>query len=242
LFLNANVESLQKLPPWYTARRASRRLSPSFSPRLLDLDLLSLRSHQPTMLLSPSALPLASLSSVPSAAVTSAVRTKSTKQLAWQPAVYLVVVLVFVAIVASVIWLIWNDPCIPSTPRRGKMNSIETDSAFHFPSASALVQKMLGYFFTTLWPAFRHIRQTTTTSLGGVSGGTASRPQHALPLFVPPEFREPEVATPRPIMPRDTSSFRVQSNPYSGSDPGEPSSWPVASPYSIPVLPAGSAP
>jgi hypothetical protein len=110
------------------------------------------------------------------------------------------------------------------------------------PTASALVQKMLGYFFTTLWPAFRHIRQTTTTSLGGVSGGTASRPQHALPLFVPPEFREPEVATPRPIMPRDTSSFRVQSNPYSGSDPGEPSSWPVASPYSIPVLPAGSAP
>src|SRR6266566_5799914 len=91
-------------------------------------------------------------------------------------------------------------------------------------TASALVQRMLGYFFTTLWPAFRHLRQTTTASLGGVSGGTASRPQHALPLFVPPEFREPFVATPRPIMPRDTSSFRVQSNPYSGSDP---SSWPV---------------
>jgi hypothetical protein len=42
LFLNAYVESLQKRPPWYTATRASRRLSQSFSPRLLDL--LSLRS------------------------------------------------------------------------------------------------------------------------------------------------------------------------------------------------------
>ena len=191
---------------------------------------------------------------------------------------------VFVGIVASVIWLIWNDPCIPST-RRGKMESVETDSASHFPSgevllchsprakdfsdpilrlcmfiyiflsitrsfvrinytlrlsptASALVQRMLHYFFTTLWPAFRHLGQATNTSLGGVSGGTAPRPQLVLPLFVPPEFREPYVATPHPIMPRDTSSFRVQSNPYSGS---EPSSWPVASPYSVPVLP-GSAP
>ncbi|KAF8495676.1 hypothetical protein F5888DRAFT_532979 [Russula emetica] len=184
-------------------------------------------------------LPSASLSLAPSAAATSAVSTESTKQLAWQPAVYLVVVLVFVAIVAGVIWLIWNDPCIPSTTRRGKMESIETDSTFHFPSASALVRRMLGYLYTMLWPAFRHIRQTTTTSLGGVGGGTGSRPQHALPLFVPPEFREPHVATPRPIMPRDTSSFRVQSNPYSCS---EPSSWPVASPYSVTVLPAGSAP
>lgn len=105
-------------------------------------------------------------------------------------------------------------------------------------TASAVVQRMLRYFFTTLWPAFRHLRQTTATSLGGVSGDTASRPQPALPLFVPPEFREPYVAAPRPIMPRDTSSFRVQSNPYSGS---EPSSWPVASPYSVTVLP-GSAP
>lgn len=105
-------------------------------------------------------------------------------------------------------------------------------------TASALVQRMLGYFFTTLWPAFRHIRQTTSTSLGGVGGGTTSQPQPALPLFVPQEFREPHVAAPRPIMPRDTSSFRVQSNPYSGS---EPSSWPVASLYSVPILP-GSAP
>jgi hypothetical protein len=106
------------------------------------------------------------------------------------------------------------------------------------PTASALVQRMLRYFYATLWPAFRHLRQTTTTSLVGVGGGTASRPQSALPLFVPPEFREPNVAAPRPILPRDTSSFRVQSNPYSGS---ERTSWPIASPYSIPALP-GSAP
>ncbi len=46
---------------------------------------------------------------------------------------------VFIAIFASVIWLIWNDPCIPSTPRRGKMESIETDSAFHFPSGEVLL-------------------------------------------------------------------------------------------------------
>ncbi|SRR6266478_2679528 len=108
------------------------------------------------------------------------------------------------------------------------------------PTASALVQRMLSYFYTTLWPAFRGIRRSTTTSLGGVTvrGGTASRPQLGLPLFVPPELREPHVATPRPIMPRDSSSFRVQSNPYSVS---EPSSWPVVSTYAVPGLP-GSAP
>ena len=129
--------------------------------------------------------------------------------------------------------------CLHSFPSLAR--SVRTNYTFAVcqPTASALVQRMLGYFFTTLWPTFRHLRQTTTTSLGGVGGGTASRHQPALPLFVPPEFREPQVATPRPIVPRDTSSFRVQSNPYSDS---EPSSWPVASPYSVPVLPAGSAP
>jgi hypothetical protein len=119
-------------------------------------------------------------------------------------------------------------------------SSIRTNYTLRLPpTASSLVQRMLRYFFTSLWPAFRHLRQTTAISVGSISGGTASRLQPALPLFAPTEFREPYVAAPRPIMARDTSSFRVQSNPYSGS---EPSSWPVASPYSIvPVLP-GSAP
>src|SRR5216684_4492908 len=128
------------------------------------------------MLSSSSALPSPSLSSVPSAVVTSAVRSKFT----WQPAIYLVVVLgtvivihappsilcppttpfspylpsllptVFVAIVAGVIWLIWNDPCIPSTSR-GKMEPVETNSAFAFPSGKVLLchSQRMGEVLTT---------------------------------------------------------------------------------------------
>ncbi|KAF8477931.1 hypothetical protein DFH94DRAFT_72066 [Russula ochroleuca] len=188
------------------------------------------------MRLSPSALPSSTILSASSAVASSTVGTESTRQLAWQTATYLVVALVFVAVVASIIWLIWNDPRDSSTPRRGKMESIGTDSTFNFPSASTLIQRMCRYFFTMLWPAYRHIRQATATSLGAVP-----RPPPALPLYVPQEIREPQLTAPRPVMPRDTSSFRVQSNPYSGS---EPSSWPDTSTYSLPVFPSlpGSAP
>ena len=44
LFLNANVESVQKRPGTLLQEQVDAS-PPSFSPRLLDLDLLGLRSH-----------------------------------------------------------------------------------------------------------------------------------------------------------------------------------------------------
>jgi hypothetical protein len=46
---------------------------------------------------------------------------------------------VFVVVVASIIWLIWNDSCISSTPQLGKMEPVGTDSAFYFPSGKVLL-------------------------------------------------------------------------------------------------------
>ena len=108
------------------------------------------------------------------------------------------------------------------------------------PTASTLVEKMLKYFFASLMPAFRHLRRATTSSLASVA---PRRPQPALPLYRPPGFREPSLATPRPAMPRDSSSFRVQSNPYSDSEPSM-TTLPVSSSPSIPTFPgpAGSPP
>ena len=101
---------------------------------------------------------------------------------------------------------------------------------------------MLQYFATTLFPAFQYLGRATVSSLGSASAAAAPRPQLApdLPLFRPSGFQEPRLAAPRPAMPRDTSSFRVQSNPYSGS---EPSSLPSTPSPSRPAFPgsAGSA-
>ncbi|KAH9974192.1 hypothetical protein BJV74DRAFT_953808 [Russula compacta] len=175
---------------------------------------------------SPIASPSPSLSSLPSAATTPVVGTVSAKQFVWQVPVYLVVVLVIVATVVGTILLIWNDNCISSTRsrRRVKMESMTSDSALQLPSASTFVQRMLHYFFASFWPAFQHVRQATASSLGNA----APRPQPAplpLPLFRPPGFQEPVLIAPRPAMARDTSSFRIPSNPYSGS---EPSSLPTS--------------
>src|SRR6266446_5953234 len=66
------------------------------------------------MLSTSSALPSALLSSASSAATPSAVRTESTKQLAWQPAVYLVAVLgtVIITITTSSLYLVSSHPPI----------------------------------------------------------------------------------------------------------------------------------
>ena len=97
---------------------------------------------------------------------------------------------------------------------------------FARPVASMFVERMLQYFFQTLLPAFRHLRQATASSLAG-----AARPrgQPALPLFWPPGFREPQLAAPRPAIPRDSSSFRVPSNPYSGAEPASLQALPAPS-------------
>jgi hypothetical protein len=178
---------------------------------------------------------------------------------------------VIVAIIAGTILLIWNDDWLKLPQRRTKMEATTRhDSASFFPSgmsyyvirfarwrlfvsdeptlpcsplnptAATLVEKMLKYFFASLMPAFRHLRQATTSSLASVA---PRRPQPALPLYRPPGFREPPLATPRPAMPRDSSSFRVQSNPYSGSEPSM-TTLPVALSPSIPTFPwpAGSPP
>jgi hypothetical protein len=52
---------------------------------------------------------------------------------------YLLSLLVFVAVVASIVWLVWNDSCTSSTPRRGKMEPVGTDSTFYFPAGKVLL-------------------------------------------------------------------------------------------------------
>jgi len=184
--------------------------------------------------MSPLASLLASSSSSPSASASSTVRTETTKQLApqlaWKTALYLVVVLVIVSIIFGTISLIWNDPWQSSTTRqRGeKVEPERLESAIQLPSASMFVERMLRYFFQTLLPAFRHLRQATASSLPGAA---RPRSQPALPLFRPPGFQEPHLVAPRPAIPRDTSSFRVPSNPYT-----------VAEPASLQALPAPSRP
>jgi hypothetical protein len=94
---------------------------------------------------------------------------------------------------------------------------------------------MFRYFFSKFWPAFRHLTQATTTTL---RSARPPQPALALPLFRPPGFQEPALAAPRPAVPRDISSFRIPSNPYSGTDP--PSSLPASSP-ALSAAFAGSA-
>jgi len=137
---------------------------------------------------------------------------------------------VIVSIIFGTISLIWNDPWQSSTTRqRGeKVEPERLESAIQLPSASMFVERMLRYFFQTLLPAFRHLRQATASSLPGAA---RPRSQPALPLFRPPGFQEPHLVAPRPAIPRDTSSFRVPSNPYT-----------VAEPASLQALPAPSRP
>jgi len=113
--------------------------------------------------MSPLALPLASSSSSPSASASSSVGTEPTKQLAsqlaWKTALYLVVVLgtvtipypnpdppsspylpslcptVVVSVIFGTISLIWNDPWLSSTRRRGaKEEPVRHESTFQLPS------------------------------------------------------------------------------------------------------------
>ncbi|KAH9970283.1 hypothetical protein BGW80DRAFT_1461402 [Lactifluus volemus] len=84
-----------------------------------------------------------------------------------------------------------------------------------YSAASTLVRGMFDYFFTTFWPTFRHLRRATTSSLR--SATRQLRPQPALPLFRTPGFPEPLPTLPRPAVPRDSSSFRIPSNPSSGA-------------------------
>ncbi|KAI9453242.1 hypothetical protein BJY52DRAFT_1289821, partial [Lactarius psammicola] len=75
-----------------------------------------------------------------------------------------------------------------------------------------LVRLMLRYFFATVLPPLQSLRTATMSSMGAIS-----RPQPILPLFTAPEFRQPVLTPLSPAVPRDLSSFRVPSNPYSGS-------------------------
>ncbi|KAI9442957.1 hypothetical protein H4582DRAFT_1146422 [Lactarius indigo] len=143
----------------------------------------------------------------------------SAKNIAWQTALYLVIVFVIVAIVAAIIVYLGRVEWTISTPWRGKMDprSPSPDStSYTLPGnlASTLVRMMLRYFFTTVLPPLQSLRTATTSSIGALS-----RPQPALelPMYTEPEFREPVLAPPRPAVPRDLSSFRVPSNPYSGT-------------------------
>ncbi len=96
------------------------------------------------------------------------------------------------------------------------------------PQAYTLVEMMLRYFSMTFLPAFRSLRTATTSSMGALS-----RPQPILPLYTAPEFRQPVLTPLSPAVPRDLSSFRVPSNPYSGS-----SGLPVPASHSHSNLPS----
>ncbi|KAH9033601.1 hypothetical protein EDB85DRAFT_1950797 [Lactarius pseudohatsudake] len=147
---------------------------------------------------------------------------------AWQTALGLVVAFVIVAIVAAIIVHLGRVEWTISTswPWRGKMDSRSPSSnstSYTLPGnlASTLVRMMLRYFFDTVLPPLQSLRTATTSSIGALS-----RPQPVLelPMYTEPEFREPVLAPPRPAVPRDLSSFRVPSNPYSGSSHSNPAS------------------
>jgi len=134
-----------------------------------------------------------------------------TKQMLWQAAVYFVVVLVIVAIIAGVILLIWrNDSWTALIHQCLAMKCLGPESALIPSPASALVRKMLRFFSTTLLPAFRDLRRATFASRGGAVPGS----ELALPRFRAPEFRERQLAIPRPAMLHDSRSF-VPSDPNS---------------------------
>ncbi|KAH9960138.1 hypothetical protein BC827DRAFT_1155928 [Russula dissimulans] len=126
---------------------------------------------------SPSVFPSASLSSSPSATASLVVEDVSAKDLAWQTAAYLAVVLVIVALISAVILIIWNDgwswrALIPGPgPGRPRAGDVIPGSAFILSPAQTLVEKMLCWFSTTLVPAFRDLRQTAATSEGSATPG-----------------------------------------------------------------------
>ncbi|KAI0246385.1 hypothetical protein BJV78DRAFT_153072 [Lactifluus subvellereus] len=181
-----------------------------------------------------SSLSSSTLSLVSSAIASPVMRTQSAEKFAWETALYLVVTAAVVAIIAGTIVFVGRADWTISPCKRVKMASKGPDSApYHLPSAaSILVRGMFHYFFTTLWPTFRHLRQATTSSLRSA----VRQPQPVLPLFRTPGFREqPLLTAPRPAVPRDSSSFRVPSNPLSG-----PSGLPSSPSPSLPSFPSST--
>lgn len=148
--------------------------------------------------------------------------TESAKTIAWQTALYLIVAFAFLSIVVAIIIFVgrvdWTIPTPWRTKMESRSSSSDSTSTSYFPSPYTLVEMMLRYFSTTFLPAFGRLRTATTSSMGGALSRPRPQPPMILPLFTaPPGFREPVLTPPRPAMPRDTSSFRVPSNPYSGS-------------------------
>ena len=87
---------------------------------------------------------------------------------------------------------------------------------FFFKNTKAfmLIEMMIHFFSTTFLPAFQSLRTATTSSL---AMGAPATPQPILPLFTDPApVLTPPPTPPCPVVPRD-NSFRVPSNPYTGS-------------------------
>jgi len=139
--------------------------------------------------------------------------TEAAKTIAWQTAAYLMVAFVVVAIIATIIIFVGRVDWTIPTLWRGKMESRSpsSHSTFHLPSAFMLIDTMIAFFSTTFLPAFQRLRTATTSSIGALS-----RPQPILPQFAAPGFLQPVLTPPGPVVPRD-NSFRVPSNPYTGS-------------------------
>ncbi|KAH9073463.1 hypothetical protein EDB83DRAFT_2516345 [Lactarius deliciosus] len=162
--------------------------------------------------------PTLSLTASQAATASPTTATVAAKTVAWQTALGLVVAFVIVAIVAAIIIHLGRVEWTISTswPWRGKMSPSSNSTSYTLPGdlASTLVRMMLRYFFETVLPPLQSLGTATRSSIGALS-----RPQPVLelPMYTEPAFREPVLAPPRPAVPRDLSSFRVPSNPYSGT-------------------------
>ncbi|KAF8258382.1 hypothetical protein EI94DRAFT_1815480 [Lactarius quietus] len=126
-------------------------------------------------------------------------------------AVYLVVAFLIVAIVAAIIILVgradWTKP----------IQGAQSDR-FHLPpSPLTLIEMMIRFFSKTLLPALQRLRDATSPLMGA---GASSPPQPILPQYAETGFQQPAVTPPCPVVPRD-NSFRVPSNPYTGSSYSE---------------------
>lgn len=171
---------------------------------------------------SSSGTPTFSLTSSQTASASPAIETGAAK-IAWETALYLIVTFFVVAIVAAIIILVGRVDWTIPTPWREKpemepRTSPSPDSTFHLPSAFMLVEMMIRFFSTTFLPAFQSLRTATTSSM---SMGAPSQPQPILPLFAETGFMQPVLTAPGPVVPRD-NSFRVPSNPYTGSSHSQP--------------------
>ncbi|KAI0265627.1 hypothetical protein BC834DRAFT_970004 [Gloeopeniophorella convolvens] len=161
------------------------------------------------------------------AAISTSTAVEPMGKIAWQTGVYLVVVAAVVAIIAGIIISVgraeWKNPMSSLTVlERNKYSWLICP-----PSAFELVRRMLHFFSTTFLPMFSRLGRGTAAA--AIQPHRPPQPQSILPSFRSSGFTAPLVmAAPRPAMLRDSSSFRVPTNPYSDSSSSPQTPRPTA--------------